>query len=147
MNLNWTLYHLRINLNMFKLQLISKMTKIPFLWHIFMKWHSSISSQGINHTSDILMYIYISSKIINTCMYTYMTKTNIPSHVQIKWEPTMWPKMNNTWALFSPITQFTTHRHKSRNVWGVQLGSKGLSDVINGGGLCPPGVKRSRNHR
>ena len=52
-------------------------------------------------------------------------------------------QINNTWPLFSPIIQFITHRHKSWNERGIQSDPKGLSDVINGGGLRPSEVKRS----
>ena len=46
---------------------------------------------------------------------------------------------------FSPITQFKSNRHKSWNERGVQLDLISLSDVINGGGLRPSGVKRLHN--
>ena len=47
--------------------------------------------------------------------------------------------------LFSLITQFTINRHKPWNERGIQFDPKGLSNVINGGGLRPSGIKRPHN--
>ena len=63
--------------------------------------------------------------------------------VQIQMRTNCMTKINNTWVLFSPIIQFTIYRHKSWNERGIQSDPKGLSDVINGGGLRPSEVKRS----
>ena len=74
--------------------------------------------------------------------HAYITTTDL-KQIQIQMRTNYMTKINNTWALFSPIIQFTMYRYKSWNERGIQSDSKGFSDVINGGGLRPSEVKRS----